>query len=92
MRPFDVDKLESEIKFLKSKLGVMEEILNKVSENCPNCANEGLIIIGETPGEPEPCEWCYTTPYSKFNIEKVISGVFFGLVPFRGEDKDEAGN
>jgi len=45
-----------------------EEILHL--EDCPNpeCENKGVCAVDDGHGglEPEPCEWCWTHPKSKF--------------------------
>lgn len=42
--------------------------------DCPHCDNSGTVVnavwnprTGEDEPEPEPCEWCYRNPKSKFN-------------------------
>ena len=76
-----IKSLQTEIQFLKDKLAVAEEVIGTLSEHCPDCADVGFIQIGDDPGEPEPCVWCTTRPYSKFNLNKI-------LVTIRGEDKN----
>lgn len=41
------------------------------SEDCPYCPNQGWYFDGD-PEDPEQtqCEWCWTTPNSKFNVER----------------------
>jgi hypothetical protein len=40
--------------------------------NCPSCNNEGYYMVCDAIGNPTPeqCEWCYTTPNSKFNMRQ----------------------
>lgn len=39
------------------------------SKKCPNCDDVGFYVIENRQGEPEQCQcqWCYTTPQSRFN-------------------------
>ena len=47
-------------------------------EDCPNipngCNNDGCIPnqISEDEWEPQQCEFCYTVPWSRFNIDSII--------------------
>lgn len=42
----------------------------KLGQDCPYCENDGIHVIADSEGQPEPtqCEWCYTYPNSKFNV------------------------
>lgn len=47
-------------------------------EDCPDmgwgCNNDGCIPtqVREGEWEPQQCEFCYTVPWSRFNINKII--------------------
>ena len=46
------------------------EALQSGAENCPNCPNRGWW---QALDEQHQCEWCYTVPHSRFNIDALAS-------------------
>lgn len=50
--------------------GYKSAIANAKGADCPNCDNIGWFMVPDSSGEPTPeqCQWCHTTPNSKFNL------------------------
>ena len=57
------------------------ELLESIIQDCPNCDNVGWYAqnnCSSNPWEAEQvqCEWCNTTPNSRYNYENQITKIF----------------
>ena len=65
---------DAKIQQLEEENERLKDIINDLSEDCPNCNNMGSYAGGneETGVEQIQCQWCYEVPNSKFNLQKAL--------------------
>ena len=70
--PYSPENIEKVKNWIES--GMPKTKINETEgEDCPHCNNQGWYAVSDKyTGEPaqEQCEWCYTNPKSKFNVDK----------------------
>lgn len=57
---------------MNNPLEQMREALEAAAQDCPNCANYGSWLDGQ---EWMQCEFCYTVPNSRFNIDRALTAL-----------------
>lgn len=71
----EVARMETRIAELESVLKGAGTLIESAmtGERCPNCDNSGCYAEPGRDGDPEPqqCEFCYTVPWSRFNVERL---------------------
>ena len=55
---------------MTTHIEVMREALEAAAQDCPDCGNHGSWLDGQ---EWMQCEFCYTVPNSRFNIDRALS-------------------
>lgn len=67
----DFPNVAAYVKQLEGERDQWREVAVQLSRSnkCPNCDDVGFYVIENRQGEPEQCQcqWCYTTPQSRFN-------------------------
>ena len=70
--PYSPENIEKVKNWIESGMP-KTKIKETEGEDCPHCNNQGWYAVSDKyTGEPaqEQCEWCYTNPKSKFNVDK----------------------